>query len=378
MATAIAHPPCPPLVPSAREAGAGEPPPVREDAGIKRHQMTQILGIDISPARCHAHMKASLMTPEQATLLEDKRTALSRAKARPGAPDPAEVAALRGEIAEINAGGVRIGGDASIAMATILNVAAQEILRYAMDRTIEADRKMVEVGALHSGELHRLGVWPLIRVLPSIAAYDPEYERNLKADRASTNRAAKKNREDARQARGEHGDEGDRPRGAGDDDPDLDEEGLEPTTTFNTYIDNVTKAVKAEEPYKAMRVSNRLREIISHASAELVGSLTRIAKIAVLDGLRVRTMTAAHLKFLAKILYVHQGGREVDSGQAPDDPTDEGRKRRDLGLLLGEIEDKVVRFRAYTRCENARKTEVKPPKEAEASEASTAAPPDNA
>ncbi len=359
----------PPAAPAAPEAG-GEGPS-QDDTGVKRHQMTQILGIDISPARCQAHMKANLLTPEQAALLEEKQAALTRAKTPGGGGTEAEIAALRREIDEVKAGTVRIGGDAPIAMATIINVVAQESLRYAMDRTIDADRKMVEVSAFHTGELDRLGVWPLIRVLPSITSYDPEFERNLKADRASANRAAKKVREDTRAVRGEGDEGGERVRGAGDEDGDLDEEGYEPTTTFNTYIDNVTKTVKAEEPYKAMRVSNRLREIISHASAELVGSLTRVAKVAVLDLLRVKTMNASHLKSLVKMLYVHQGGRDVDSG-APGGDGDGDKKKRDLALLLGEIEDKVARYKVYDN--STRKTQNKPAGDLEASEASTATP----
>ena len=78
-----------------------------------------------------------------------------------------------------------------------------------------------------------------------------------------------------------------------------------------------------------------------------------------------------HLKSLVKMLYVHQGGRDVDSG-APGGDGDGDKKKRDLAFLLGEIEDKVARYKVYDN--STRKTQNKTARDLEASEASTATP----
>jgi hypothetical protein len=230
---------------------------------------------------------------------------------------------------------VRIGGDAHVAMATIVNLVAAVVLRHAMDETIKADRKMVDVAALHNGGLEHLPVWPLICRLPVLASYDPEAERLLKVDRAVAARGGKKGRDEA--AKGD-------PAAEAEDAADPEGAKAESPTTFNTYIDNVTKTVKAQEQYKQMRVSNRLREVV-------------------LNLLKVRTMTAAHLKEVARMTFAGYWGVSTPSAEV----------EASLAFLLAEIDEKVDRHRQYSRAESSAKKGQAKGKESSEKEAASAA-----
>lgn len=334
--TTQAPPPAASALSAPAPSADGAPAAGGGDSDKKRHQLTQVLNIDISPARCHAHMKNNLGGPAASGEGADDGAAVPE--------DPQDGAA----------GGVRIGGDAHVAMATIVNLVAAVVLRHAMDETIKADRKMVDVAALHNGGLEHLPVWPLICRLPVLASYDPEAERLLKVDRAVAARGGKKGRDEA--AKGD-------PAAEAEDAADPEGAKAESPTTFNTYIDNVTKTVKAQEQYKQMRVSNRLREVVSQMAAELVGSLTRTTKIAVLNLLKVRTMTAAHLKEVARMTFAGYWGVSTPSAEA------EAR----LASLLAEIDEKVDRHRQYCRAESSAKKGQAKGKESSEKEAASAA-----
>ena len=346
--------------PAPAEPLAGGEDPSAETKGAKRHQMTQILGIDISNARCHAHMKGNLIPAETEASLVEKRANLKAAKDAAkiaGQPfeEVEEISALKAEVDEINEKVVRIGGDAPIAMATIADWVTKALIKFAMDQTIAADRRMVEVAALHGGALEELGVWTLVRNLPSIVNYNADAEEALRKERAAANKAAKEVREAAKKVNDE-GAPADA-RGEKNDDAD-DDESHGVTTTFNTYVDNATKTVKNEEAYKQMRVSNRLREVISTAVAELVASLSKVAKVAVLDLMGVRTLTAAHLKSVVKILYVRELGVEDHPG---------------LLEVLAYVDAKLEAYHRHLEAEKGRKWDQMDPAKKEELEAKKAA-----
>ena len=335
---------------AATPAGAGE-------AKKKRNLMTEILDISISNARCQSHMKAALIPAETEVLLTEKRAAL---KATKGAAKAAgrsvdeddDVVSIKEEIDEITETVVRIGGDAPIAVAALCDFVVKSAMRYAMDQTLAAEHKIVEISALHSGDPASLDVWPLICNLPSITSYFPENEAALKAQRAAENKALKEAREAAKKVREASGaveEVNKAPAEPDDDDDDEDHHG--PSTTFHTYVDAATKVVKKEEAYSSMRVANRLREVLSQAVAELVARYSLVAKVVVLELLGVRTLNASHLQALVKSIYVSKLGVEDHPGMV---------------AILAYVTEKVERYHAHLESEKARKwEEMDPAKKAE-------------
>jgi hypothetical protein len=312
----------------------------------KRHQMTQVLDIDISNARCHAHIKAKFVTAEIEELLTKKRAELEAAKKASeskgkSAKEDAACMELRHEINKITESIVRIGGDAPIAMATIVNYVAREMIKYTMDQTIAANRKIVDVGALHSGDMSRMPAYALIRPLPSITSFNPEQEEDMRRERAVANKLAKDTRESNRKAKDATETKATVAATKSEDEEEQEdqEERSNTNSKFNTYVDNVTKSVKQEEKYKSMRISNRLREVISQVVTELVASLSSMAKVAVLDLLQVRTLTAGHLKSIIRILYTHQLGECASS----------------MEELLAYIDEKLKSYYEHNKTEKQRK-----------------------
>jgi hypothetical protein len=336
-------------VAAAAPAGAAE-------AKKKRNLMTEILDISISNARCQSHMKAALTPAETEVLLTEKRAALKAAKeaakaAGRSVDEDDDVASIKEELDEITEKVVRIGGDAPIAVAALCDFVVKSAMRYAMDQTLAAEHKMVEISALHSGDPTSLDVWPLICNLPSITSYDPENEAALKAQRAAENKALKEAREAAKKAReaGEAVEEVKKAPAEPEDDDDEDHHG--PSTTFHTYVDAATKAVKKGEAYSSMRVANRLREVLSQAVADLVARYSLVAKVVVLELLGVRTLNASHLQALVKSIYVSKLGVEDHPGMV---------------AILAYVTEKVERYHAHLESEKARKwEEMDPAKKAE-------------
>ena len=312
----------------------------------KRNLMTETLDMSISNARCQSHMKASLIPTDIEIELTKKRAALKAAKevakAAGGNLDNENIVSLKREIDEITELVVRVGGDAPIAMAAITDVITKECLKHAMNQTIAAGQKMVDIGALHSGDLLTVSVWPLICDLDAVKNFNPEDEVIRRQERAAANKAQKAAREAAKKTR-ETGETvpalADAMASSKIDDS---EDHYGPTTTFHTYVDNATKVVKQEAAYSMMRVSQRLREVISDIVAEFVARFSRVAKVNILELLGVRTLNAGHLKAIVKSVYVLKSGREDDNN---------------MQAILDYITEKVKLYHGHLKAERTRKWE---------------------
>ncbi len=321
------------------EAASGPTPKKR------RSLMTDILGIEVSNARCQSHMKDSLITAEESALLAEKRKTLQIFKtnaktAGHSIDDDAAISTLKEECRKIADRHVRIGGDAPIAMAALTNWIARSCLLRAAEKTKAAELKIVEIGALHGEDLATIDVWPLICDLPAITSYNPERENNLRLERAARGKLQKAKREQAKNAEG----------AAPADDDESDDEGQNHTTNFYTYVDNVMKKIKEDPAYK-LRVSARIRVVIADLIAEFIARFSKVAKVNVLELLGVRTLNAEHVLAITKVAYVLKTGSEDNEK---------------MQAILDYVGEKVSMYREHTQGEKARKwEEMDPSKKAE-------------
>ena len=300
----------------------------------RRCLMTDILGIEVSTARCQSHMKDSLITPEESARLVEKRKALNVLKTNAKAAgqsidDDAAFNALNAEYRKIADSHVRIGGDAPIAMAALTNWIARSCLLRAVDKTKSLDHKIVEISAFHGEDLATIDVWPLICDLPAITTYNAECEKDLRVERAARGKLQKAKREQAKNDEGVDVDESD------------DEGQNQHTTNFYTYVDNVMKKIK-EDPTCKLRVSARIRVVIADLIAEFIARFSKVAKVNVLELLGVRTLNAEHVLTITKVAYVLKTGSE-DSEQ--------------MKAILDYVSEKVNKFHEYAQAEKARKWE---------------------
>jgi hypothetical protein len=327
--------------PAAAAAAAAAAAPHQGEKKHTRNQLTDVLSIDIAPARVHSHIKNAVLPPAIEKQLTEKRELLKAAKAiaqqagqpleetegEPLAAETAGVLQLKEEIKQLSQQVVRIGGDAHIATAALCDWIAKNLLRHALGQTLAAEHKIAEIGALHSGGLESHPVWPLVCDLGALADYDPAQEEELRKARTAANKAQKQARTAAKRLREEGGEEAANGVGPGGEDeaggaPAPGEKGgaapqAGGTTTFHTYVDNATKGVKQEEPFEGkVRVSYRLREVISETVAEFVERFSQYAKVNVLELLDVRTLNAKHIVAMVRGAYILKLGADGPAAAA--------------------------------------------------------------
>ena len=303
-----------------------------EDAKKTRVQLTSVLEISISHARCATHLKHNLGDAAIEAEIKQLRANLKAAKT---AEDADQITALKAEISKLSMPLVRLSNETPIATAVIWDGAVKELLRHGMNLALAGERKIVEVAHLHEGSPAELACFPMYDRCPIWTEYDPAVEDGLKKARALENKAAK----DAREAKKEgkapeaHAEEEAEEEGEG--------EGQHTKTTFYTYVENALKAIKKEPEYSTMRVSNRVREYISELIAQGITRLSGLARILVQSVMSVRTMNAGHIKAVVHMLLV-----------------DAGRSAEDVEGLVGPVDEKLQRYRDHVKLEKEKKAEL--------------------
>jgi hypothetical protein len=302
--------PAPPPAEPAPAPPADPAPPAEK----KRQQLTAVLGVNISQARCATHLKQNLGDPETEEQIRGLREALKDAKAK-GEGQRAD--SLKDAIAHLSKRLVRMSNETPIAVAVVMDLLVTELIRHGMLQATARERKIVDVAHLHEGEPAFLLLHPLYDRLPVYAAYSPDHEEALRKERAAQNKAAKEAREAKKAAAEKRGAKAPAPkaaragRPAPDDDADEEGHAEHTKTTFFTYVENALQAVRKDGAYHSMRVSNRVREYLSTLIAEGIARFARLAKILVQDVMEVRTMNADHVKAIVRLLMVDGGRTEA-------------------------------------------------------------------
>jgi hypothetical protein len=311
--------PAPAAAPAVQPAAAV--PAEEQDATKRRVQLSAVLGISISQARCATHLKQNLGDDAVEAEIKALRAALKAAK-----DAGADLAPLKAQIAEKSKTLVRISSETPIAAAVTWDAAVKELLRHGMEQAIAGDRKIVDTAHLHAGNVAELTHYPLYNKCEGWTSYDPAHEEELRKDRAAANKAAK----DAREAK--------KGAPAAEDDAN-DEDAPDGTkTTFNTYVESALKTVKKDEAYAHMRVSNRVREYLSELVAQGLARLAQLARIIVQRVVGVRTMNSDHMKAVLHVLMA-----------------DEGRTPEQINSVAGQIDERLALYHGHLSSERAKK-----------------------
>jgi len=332
------------VVPSANDIAESPAAPVAAGAEQlaekkTRQQLTNILHINISQARCQTHLKQNLGDEEIEGEIKELRKELKAAK---DAKDSEKEKATKAKIAELSKTLVRISSETPIAAAVVCDILVKELLRRGMDQAMASDRKIVEVGHYHDGDPSTMLCFPIVNKLPSFAGYDPEREEELRKERAAANKATKEARE-AKKAAAEEKKGGAKaaPKAAKAEEEEVDGEGDESEhtkTTFFTYVENALKTVKKDAPYSTMRVSNRVREDLSEIVAEAIARLATLSRIVVQRVMKVRTMNADHIKAVVHMLMA-----------------DEGRTEEQISEITKQIDEKLEVYHGHLKSEKDKK-----------------------
>jgi hypothetical protein len=341
---------------AAAASGPGAEAPVEKKT---RQQLTNVLNINISQARCATHLKQNLGDEEIEDQIKELRKALKAAKDTKNAAKEAE---LKASIADLSKVLCRISSDTPIAAAVTMDCMVKEMIRHGMDHAIAGDRKIVEVSHLHDGTPEGMLHYPLFCKLPSFVEYNPDHEEELRKERAMANKAAKEAREAKKAALEEKkaaakGGPKQSPKGAPkaaavleEEDDGEDDHAEHTKTTFFTYVENALKTVKKDEPYRTMRVSNRVREYLSDLVAEGIARLANLARIVVQQVMGVRTMNADHIKAIVHLLMA-DGGRSIEQ-------IDEVKSQIDVKLDIYHTHLKTEKEKKAASLDSVRKADL--------------------
>ena len=293
-----------------------------------RIQLSSVLGINISQARCATHLRSNLLDE---TIEAEIKTLRATLKSSEGTP---ENTLIKAQIADKLKLLVRISSETPIAVAVIWDGAVKELLRNGMDQAILNGRKIVEINYLHNISAVDAIYYPLYSNCVIWNQYDPAHEEDLKKERATLNKTAKDLREAKKLATAEVVSPG-QIESAQDDDESSEEN---TKTTFYTYVENALKTVKKDEPYKNMRVSNRVREYLSDLVAQGIARQALLARILVQRVMGVRTMNADHIKAVIHVLMA-----------------DNGKSDEQINVVTTQIDDKLELYHLHLSSEKAKK-----------------------
>jgi hypothetical protein len=328
-----------------KQATPAKPANADEQHGDKksRVQLATVLSINISQARCATHLKQNLGDETIEGEIKELRKALKTSKA---SGEAGEQTALKAQIAEKAKALVRISSETPIASAVIWDSAVKELLRHGMDQAIASDRKIVDASHIHDGTPESLVHYPLYSKCEIWRSYDPEHEEELKKGRAASNKVAKEVREAKKASEEKGGRKGKAaapapapaPAGVPPAPEEEDDDGEASKTTFCTYVENALKTVKKDDPYKSMRVSNRVREYLSELVAQGLARQALLARIIVQRVMGVRTMNTDHVKAVVHMLMA-----------------DEGRTPEQIEAVTSSIDEKLGVYHDHLQSEKEKK-----------------------
>jgi hypothetical protein len=297
-------------------------------ADKKRQQLTDILGISISPARCAAHLKKNLYNKEIDEVIHALRTKLKDCSEEDAKTVKKDISLYSQKI-------IRISSETSTVMAVICDGFVEDLLKHSISETLASNKKMVDVNYIMSGDHKKNLYYSIYYKLPSFVNYDPSNYEELKKKRTEENKKNKKNKKVA-------------------DETVSDEPVVEPVvetvtepvvdpvtvesvddgkTTFNTYIDAVLKNVKKQLQLSdnvKIRTSIEVRDFLSDMIVECIKRFVTLSKIFIQQIVGVRTMNADHIKAIVHMFM-----------------KDEGSTDEQINTVLGKINDKIDLFHRH-------------------------------
>lgn len=294
--------------------------PTPEVDNKKRQQLTDVLGISISPARCAAHLKKNLANKEIDTEIHILREKLKVST------DDVEKIKLKEEISVLSQKVVRISSETSTVMAVICDGFVEDLLKHSISETLASNKKMVDVSYIMSGDHKKNLYYSIYHKLPTFVNYDTKVYEELRKKKLEENKKAKKVKKE-----GENPDAEVPPVVA----PVADDG----KTTFNTYIDAVLKNVKKDlqlaENIK-IRTSIEVRDFLSDMIIECIKRFVTLSKIFVQQIMGVRTMNSNHIKAIVHMFM-----------------KDEGNTDEQIDLVINQINEKIDLFQRHVVSEKA-------------------------
>lgn len=291
-----------------------------ETSDKKRQQLTDVLGISISPARCATHLKQHLVNEEVEVEIKSLREQLKNATT------DEEKVKIKASISILSQKIVRISSETSTVMAVICNGFVEDLLKHSIDEAITNNKKIVDVSNIISGNHKQNIYYSIYYKLPSFVNYDSKIYEEIKKEKMETNKKNKKTKANELGAV-----------------PEVITPTPEPVTsedsnkiTFNTYIDAVLKNVKKDVKYEniKIRISSEVRDYLSNMIIESIKRFVTLSKIIVQQIMGVRTMNANHIKAIIHMFM-----------------KDENNTDEQISQVINHIDDKLKIYQDHIKSE---------------------------
>lgn len=285
----------------------------------KRQQLTDILNISISPARCASHLKRNLSNKEIDSEIHNLREKFKTLD------NDEEKMKLKEEISTLSQKVVRISSETATVMAVICDGFVEDLLKHSINETLASNKKMVDVNYIMSGDHKKNLYYSIYYKLPTFINYDAKIYEELRKKKLEDNKKAKKIKKD-----GENNEQTSDTDTTNNTTVVVQEDGK---TTFNTYIDAVLKNVKKDlqlaENIK-IRTSIEVRDFLSDMIIECIKRFVILSKIFVQQIMGVRTMNSNHIKAIVHMFM-----------------KDEGNTDEQINTVINRINEKIDLFQKH-------------------------------
>lgn len=331
--------------------------PVVDSDNKKRQQLTEILGISISPARCSSHIKKNLANKDVDLEIHNLREKIKVTA------DEVQRNKYKDDLNILSQKVVRISNETSTVVAVICNGFVEDLLKHSINETIANNKKMVDINYIMSGNHKKNLYYSIYHKLPTFANYNPvTYEENRKK-KSDENKKIKKNKKDVDSVVPDSVVPDVVPdvvvpdsvvpdsvvtdsvvsdvvleSVVVDENSDNSDDGK---TTFNTYIDAALKNVKKDLQFAEnikIRISIEVRDFLSDMIIECIKRITTLSRIFVQQIMGVRTMNANHIRAIVHMFM-----------------KDEGNTDDEINTVIKNIDDKIDLFQKHVVSEKANK-----------------------
>jgi hypothetical protein len=235
----------------------------------------------INPARVRTHIdKFNLNYLADSMIAELKAALVACGEASP------DTKMLSDKITAISRERVRFSNDASVVLSIICDEIIRQLLRFAMDRTIEANKRNTTIHALYSPGVEQLTLYPLVKSLATFASrkemFDKQFQETLLKSEIS---AAVSNAE--KELKKLHDIKTPRKRKVEAEVAEVppsvvatkvvaEDVEVSSKTSFKTYVKHVYNSVKEDEKYKQLFLSFEFKNYLSELLVELIKRLSTL------------------------------------------------------------------------------------------------------
>lgn len=270
-----------------------------------RQQLADILGINISPARCATHLKKNLLNEEVENKIKELRDKIKVSKNTPGS-NADEAVAMQKEINKLAQNTIRISSETSAVVAVICNGFVENLLKHGIthaiaNNTTNSKNKNVSVSNIMSGDHKGDIYYSVYSRLPSYVNYDQKnyVKQSVKSDATKKSKKAKEEAKEQDDAKEQEEKEAEN---KSDNEPTNGEpDGVNNKLTFITYIDGILKNLKTDSQYSNIHISSAVKKYLSNMVIEAIERFVALSKIIVEQIMKVRTMNSNHIKAIINI-----------------------------------------------------------------------------